>query len=98
MSSSGDDREQTMHSGATERNGPSQGTDLGSEQGDRILTRNETVAPTEEGKEATTQGTTVVREGDQHLDPTLASLFTGMEQDEIIGFITSTIGTTYFLG
>ena len=89
MSSSGDDREQTMHSGATERNGPSLGTDLGSEQGDRILTRNETVAPTEEGKEATTQGTTVVREGDQHLDPTLASLFTGMEQDEIIGFITS---------
>ena len=92
MSSSGDDREQTMHSGATERNGPSLGTDLGSEQGDRILTRNETVAPTEEGKEATTQGTTVVREGDQHLDPTLASLFTGMEQDEIIGFITSVMG------
>ena len=54
MSFHGDDRDrgQAMHSGATERNGPSQGADLGSEQGDRILIRNETVAPTQEGKEA----------------------------------------------
>ena len=89
MSSHGDDRDQALHSGATEHNGPSVGTDLGTEQGDRILTRNETVAPTQEGKETTTQGITVVREGNEYLDPTLASLFTGMEQEEIIGFITS---------
>ena len=68
MSSHGDDRDQALHSGATERNGPSLGTDLGSEQGDRILTRNDTVAPTQAGKEATTQGTTVVREGNEYLD------------------------------
>ena len=30
-----------------------------------------------------------MREGNQYLDPTLASLSTGMEKDEIIGFITS---------
>ena len=75
---------------------PSLGTDTGSEQGDRILTRNETVAPTQDGKDATAQDNHIVHEGNEY--PTLASIFTGIEQNEIQGrvIITSKYRPVFF--
>ena len=75
MCSSGDDREQAQHMGATERNGPGQGTVLGSTEDSRISTNHEATDPIQDDGDMATQGNHHVGEGMEYLDPTSSASF-----------------------
>ena len=89
MSTHGDDRDTVQHRGATERNGPGQEADLDYLQEGIALTRNETMATLQDEESHHTQGKPHVGEGMDYLNPSLAADFTGLEQDELQGVITS---------
>ena len=93
MSTHGDDRDTVQHRGATERNGPGQEADLDYLQEGIALTRNETMATLQDEESHHTQGKPHVGEGMDYLNPSLAADFTGLEQDELQGVITSVMGS-----